>query len=115
MRFGARVSSRLMLGVGVTGCGGSGGGALIGKWQAANCVIDQLEFTAKTQSMHTIAVAGSAAYSETFAVTYDDKTSPNMVFVYANGDRTRGTTYDIIDSDTIRMEDSGRCIYKRAS
>jgi hypothetical protein len=113
MRFGVRVSAPVLLGPGVVGCGGSGSGPLIGKWQAANCVIDQLEFTAKTQSMHTIAVAGNAAYSETFPVTYDDKTSPNVVFVYVNGDRTRGTTYDIIDSDTIRMEDSGRCIYKR--
>ncbi len=63
--------------------------------------------------MHVIAVAGNPAYSNTFPVTYNSNVSPNMILVAAYGGPLRATGYTLIDANTIRMEDSNRCVCKR--
>ena len=123
MRFIAMTLTAFVLGLGVSDCE-AGSNPLIGKWQATHgdmstithsnkCINDSLVFTQKAQTMHTIAMVGNGDYSRTVPVTYATDISPNMVFVYYNGNSATSTGFTILDANSIRVEDAGRCIYRR--
>ena len=110
----------LSLGIAIAGCDASAdSNPLVGKWKAISaygggtCMIDRLEFTARTQMLHTIANNGSPEYSQTQPVTFDFKTDPKLAFVYVDGNLSRGMGYALIDANTIQMQDGGYCTYKR--
>ena len=118
MHHRALMLAGLALALSLSACGGPTGpqAALLGEWAlnaGADCPIDHMTFTAKSTTVHVIAIGPNAAGQTTHTVSYAWE-APNKAIVQGEGTGAGASIYVMTDHDHIYAGDNEACAYTRA-